>query len=148
MFKYCHLAEANETFHALSWSVLAPDNCPYGSAKSFTTSNSAINNNNNNNTDWVYVLAVAGSAGTIKLINLNQTVCYRCLKGHKRSIVGLRFLRSNQRLLLSTCADSFVEGNYKKIKGASEDCSVRLWNIGSLADSTSGAQEDWRFVFQ
>lgn len=97
MFKYCHLAEANETFHSLAWSVVRPDYDNCDAADVYDNKDDKMIRMQ----DWVYLIAVAGSTGTIKIVNLNQAACYRCLKGHRRSIVDLKFLKSRPKMLLS-----------------------------------------------
>jgi WD40 repeat protein len=66
----------------------------------------------------VRVLAAAGRLKSIKLIDTDQHICYRNIHGHTGDIVDMQFCRQRPYWLLS----------------ASEDATVRLWDIGDLTD--------------
>jgi WD40 repeat protein len=96
VMKYTHLDESNEQFQCLDWTLVKS-----GDLES-------------------PVLAVAGTAKTIKLINTKFEVCYRYLKGHRSEIVDLKFLKYENRLL-----------------SASRDSRVFLWDIGDGFESNN-----------
>ncbi|KAI3657459.1 hypothetical protein MP638_002271 [Amoeboaphelidium occidentale] len=89
--KYLHLDEVHEIFTCLAWTVVR-----------------------NKEDDPVRLLAVAGEAKTVKLINYEIGTCFKYLQGHTRPVVCLKFCTDNPNILLS----------------GSEDGTVKRWDIG------------------
>ncbi|KAJ8660565.1 hypothetical protein O0I10_003612 [Lichtheimia ornata] len=93
--------ESNEEFRCLAWTLLK------GSKD--------LRDDEADEDDKCTVLAAAGRLGSIKLVNALQNQCFRHLFGHGKQIRKLQFSKAHPRWLFS----------------ASDDMSVRLWDIGT-----------------
>ncbi|KAG0194845.1 Leucine-rich repeats and WD repeat domain-containing protein 1 [Apophysomyces sp. BC1034] len=69
------------------------------------------------------ILAAAGRLGSIKLVNPLQNECFRYLFGHQKGVSKLMFSKQRRRWLFS----------------ASDDMSVRLWDIGTPTSKTDNS---------
>ncbi|KAI9239593.1 MAG: WD40-repeat-containing domain protein [Podila humilis] len=117
MAKYSHMEE--EEFMCLAWTTLDHDTI-VDNESSKDDKDGAITEAQ---TQQSNILAAAGHLGSIKLMNPVQNTCYRYLAGHTDSVLRLKFSLTNPRWLFSASADG----------------SVRLWDIGSLADDDTEA---------
>ncbi|KAI8148280.1 WD40-repeat-containing domain protein [Fennellomyces sp. T-0311] len=93
--------EPNEEFLCLAWTTLRG---PLDLLDENATDDASCN-----------ILAAAGMLGSIKLFNTLQNECYRYLFGHQKQVRKLQFSKSKPRWLFS----------------ASDDLTVRLWDIGA-----------------
>ncbi|KAG0099289.1 hypothetical protein BGZ93_008234 [Podila epicladia] len=117
MAKYSHMEE--EEFMSLAWTTLDHETVQDGES-SKDDKDGVIPEAQTTQSN---ILAAAGHLGSIKLMNPLQNTCYRYLSGHTDSVLRLRFSLTNPRWLFSASADG----------------TVRLWNIGSLADDDTEA---------
>ncbi|KAG0360516.1 hypothetical protein BG005_010540 [Podila minutissima] len=117
MAKYSHMEE--EEFMCLAWTTLDHETVQDGES-SKDDKDGVIPEAQTTQSN---ILAAAGHLGSIKLMNPLQNTCYRYLAGHTDSVLRLRFSLTNPQWLFSASADG----------------TVRLWDIGSLADDDTEA---------
>lgn len=118
--KYSHV-ESNEEFKCLAWTLLK------GSKD--------LRDDEADEDDKCTVLAAAGRLGSIKLVNALQNQCFRHLFGHGKQIRKLQFSKAHPRWLFSKSLMLVIIklGTHFPfyVSGASDDMSVRLWDIGT-----------------